>query len=29
LRASIYLRPVELPTQRLTARERYSTKAPG
>lgn len=27
LRASVYLRPVELPTQRITARERYSTNA--
>ena len=29
LRASVFLRPVDLPTQRITARERYSTNAPG
>jgi DNA polymerase-3 subunit epsilon len=29
LRASIFLHPVDLPTQRITARERYSTNAPG
>ena len=28
LRASVFLRPVDLPTQRITARERYSTNAP-
>ena len=28
LRASIFLRPVDLPTQRITARERYSISAP-
>ena len=28
LRASVFLRPVDLPTQRLTACERYSTNAP-
>ena len=27
LRASVFLRPIELPTQRITARERYSTNA--
>jgi DNA polymerase-3 subunit epsilon len=29
LRASVFLRPVDLPTQHITARERYSTNAPG
>jgi len=28
LSASVFLRPVDLPTQRITARERYSTSAP-
>jgi hypothetical protein len=28
LRASVFLRPVDLPTQRITARERYSANAP-
>jgi DNA polymerase-3 subunit epsilon len=28
LRASVFLRPVDLPTQRITARERYSTNTP-
>jgi DNA polymerase-3 subunit epsilon len=28
LRASVFLRPVDLPTQRITTRERYSTNAP-
>jgi len=27
LSASVFLRPVDLPTQRITARERYSTNA--
>jgi DNA polymerase-3 subunit epsilon len=27
-RASVFLRPVDLPTQRVTSRERYSTNAP-
>jgi DNA polymerase-3 subunit epsilon len=27
LRASVFLRPIDLPTQRITARERYSTNA--
>jgi DNA polymerase-3 subunit epsilon len=29
LRASVFLRTVDLPTQHITARERYSTNAPG
>ena len=29
LRASVFLRPVDLPTQRISARERYSTSSPG
>jgi len=29
LRASVFLRPVDLPTQRITARERYSTNPLG
>jgi DNA polymerase-3 subunit epsilon len=28
LRASVFLRPIELPTQRITARERYSNNVP-
>jgi len=29
LRASVFVRTVDLPTQRITARERYSANAPG